>query len=164
MSQRGVWCGYQDVWTDGYSIITYDDLFFNSSVNMNDPGVGYGLDIDSGKNSFKTVNIESGQYEILEGVFTVPQTGEWRVSFSLGSVVGASNDDKSNSVCIVQNFKGFTECWYETNVHGKYYGGITTGGRELVLRAVKGDTLSLRAFVVDNSLSSIITCFEFLSP
>ena len=105
----------------------------------------------------------NSQYEILEGVFTVPQTGEWRVSFSLGSKLGIS--DQSNYVCIVQN-KRITECWYETTVHSQYHDddGITTGGRDLVLRAVKGDTLSLHAFYVDNSLRSIITCFEFLSP
>ena len=48
MTQRGVWCGSQDSWNAGSSIITYDDLLFNSSTNMNFPGVGFGLDLDTG--------------------------------------------------------------------------------------------------------------------
>ena len=56
MSQRGVWCGYQDFWNVAGSIITYDDLRFNSSTNMNDPGVGYGLDIDTGNEIFVVLN------------------------------------------------------------------------------------------------------------
>ena len=54
--QNGVWCAYQDQWSEGYSIITYDDLLL-SSTNMNDPGIG--IDIQSGKDQtlFQFVSI-----------------------------------------------------------------------------------------------------------
>ena len=48
MSQRGIWCGYQDSWWANWDHqkITYDELLVNTSTI--DPGLGYGLDIDSG--------------------------------------------------------------------------------------------------------------------
>ena len=97
-------------------------------------------------------------------MFTVPQTGEWRVSFSLKSAIVPSSNGKSNSVYILHNEEENEESKFET--YSQYYGETTTGGRELVLRAEQGDTLALKADIVNNNnyLYSIITCFEFLFP
>ena len=75
---------------------------------------------------------------------------------------GKSDYGQSNTVNILHNQELITESWFQT--HSEYYDEITTGGRELVLRAEQGDTLALKAFTVDNHLYNIITCFEFLFP
>ena len=94
-------------------------------------------------------------------MFTVPESGQWRVSFSMRSEV---KTDQSNTVNILYNQKKLPESSFQTK--SEYYNEITTttGGRELVLRAEQEDTLVLQAFTVDNNLYDIITCFEFLFP
>ena len=37
--QKGVWCGYQDIWDTSKAKITYDKIL-HSSTNMEDPGIG----------------------------------------------------------------------------------------------------------------------------
>ena len=68
---------------------------------------------------------------MLPGVFTVPVTGVWRVSFSLRSQV-AVDKRKTNNVYIYHNQQKIEETLHDT--HSGYYGVSSTGGRELVTR------------------------------
>ena len=101
-------------------------------------------------------------------MFTVPQSGVWRVSFSLTSVVDSGDtadyNSKSNTVSIFHNESEVTESQLFTSI--EWYKVQTTGGRELIRRAEQGDTLTLETQTVytNTYLKSIMTCFEFLSP
>ena len=77
-------------------------------------------------------------------------------------IYGDDNSRQSNSVKILHNDEEIPESLSET--YSEWYHEITTGGRELVLRAEQGDTLALKAFNIDDQLKTIITCFEFLYP
>lgn len=99
-------------------------------------------------------------------MFTVPVTGVWRVSFSLWSYV---DTNEYNYVYIYHNQQEIGETEHKTHWGSSMTGWmastyrvISTGGRELVTRAVRGDTfhLSTRGMGYYNN---IITCFEFLS-
>ena len=96
-------------------------------------------------------------------MFTVPQSGVWRVSFSLTSGVGsADTENQSNLVCIVHNEDAVVESQDYTG--SEWYHDTTTGGRELITRAEQGDTLYLQTNFVQGSFQYIMICFEFVSP
>ena len=93
------------------------------------------------------------------GVFTVPVTGVWRVSFSLTSDVNTGN---VNWVYIYHNQEKIVEA--EHSAYNENNGIVSsTGGRELITRAERGDTFHLGTARMDYKLFKIITCFEFLS-
>lgn len=93
------------------------------------------------------------------GEFTVPMTGVWRVSFSLTSDVNTGN---VNWVYIYHNQQKIVEAEHSTyNENDKVVS--STGGRELVTRAERGDTFHIGTGRMDYKLFKIITCFEFLS-
>ena len=91
-------------------------------------------------------------------MFTVPVTGVWRVSFSLMSHVGTK---ETNYVLIYHNQQRIEETLHDT--HSGYKGVSSTGGRELVTRAERGDTFHLGTWGMDGYYNNIITCFEFVS-
>ena len=95
---------------------------------------------------------------MLPGVFTVPVTGVWRVSFSLESKVNAG---QFNYVYICHNQQMIDETQYRT--HSKDARVYSTGGRELITRAERGDTFHLGTKYMRNNFWKIITCFEFVS-
>lgn len=134
--QKGVWCGYKGGWSTGNAKIPYDKLL-HSSTNMEDPGIG--------------LNIQSG-------VFIVPVTGVWRVSFSLRS---ALNTGQWNQVYIYHNQQKIEETLHDT--YSEDYGVISAGGRELITRAERGDTFHLGTARMDDGFYNIITCLEFVS-
>jgi len=134
--QKGVWCGYKGQWNTGNAKIPYDKLL-HSSTNIENPGIGL---------------------DTLSGVFTVPVTGVWRVSFSLHSNVDTG---QYNDVYIYHNQQKIQETWHLT--HSEYYKVISTGGRELITRAEQGDTFHLGTETIDDGIYFITTCFEFVS-
>ena len=95
---------------------------------------------------------------MLTGVFTVPVTGVWQVSFSLQSAVDSG---QYNYVFIYHNQQKMQETEHDT--HSQYYWVHSTGGRELITRAERGDTFHLGTARMDYKLFKIITCFGFLS-
>ena len=95
---------------------------------------------------------------MFSGVFTVPVTGVWRVSFSLWSQL---NTDQWNSVFIYHNQEKIRET--EHNTYSKRYKAASTGGRELITRAERGDTFHLHAVTMKGNFYKLITCFEFVS-
>ena len=92
-----------------------------------------------------------------QGVFTVPVTGVWRVSFSLISQV----KKQQNQVYLYHNQQRIEETLHYT--HSEYYKVLSTGGRELITRAEQGDTFHLGTATMDYWFYNIITCFEFVS-
>ena len=89
VSTHGKWCGYQSQWNTANSIITYDSLKYSSS-NMN---IRTPLNINRGNKShacyfYLVISMEM-RMDInvchISGIFTVPEPGAWRVSFSLYS-------------------------------------------------------------------------------
>ena len=95
---------------------------------------------------------------MLPGVFTVPVTGMWRVSFSLYSEVSTG---LYNYLYIYHNQKQIGETLYFT--YSEYYKVSWTGGRELITRAERGDTFHLGTKGMKGGFYNIITCFEFVS-
>ena len=95
---------------------------------------------------------------MFPGVFTVPVTGVWRVSFSLRSYV---QNRQKNFVYIYHNQQQIEEtihsAYSETSVV------YSTGGRELVTKAARGDTFHLGTTRMGGAFHQIIACFEFLS-
>ena len=93
------------------------------------------------------------------GVFTVPVTGVWRVSFSLTSDVNTGN---VNWVYIYHNQEKIVEA--EHSAYNENNGIVSsTGGRELITRAERGDTFHLGTKGMKGGFYNIITCFEFVS-
>ena len=95
---------------------------------------------------------------MLPGVFTVPLTGVWKVSFSLYSYVSTG---QINDVFIYHNQQKIEETWHRTG--SKYYTVRSTGGRELITRAEQGDTFHLGTYRIGGLVDNIIACFEFVS-
>ena len=95
---------------------------------------------------------------MLPGVFKVPLTGVWRVSFSGSPGVGSG---KANFVYIYHNQQKIPETEHYT--YSQYYTVRSTGGRELITRAKRGDTFHLGTERMDEAIYHVITCFEFVS-
>ena len=94
---------------------------------------------------------------MLPGVFTVPVTGVWRVSFSL---VSQTDDKHDNYIFIFHNQQKIEETVLHTFSNQYVY---STGGRELITRAERGDIFHLGTEKMDDEFYKIITCFEFVS-
>ena len=94
---------------------------------------------------------------MLPGVFKVPVTGVWRVSFSL---VSQTDTKRDNYVFIYHNQHKIGETVYHTYSEHYVY---STGGRELITKAKRGDTFYLGTEKMDDEFYKIITCFEFIS-
>ena len=100
---------------------------------------------------------------MIPGEFTVPVTGVWRVSFSLRSFV---NTNQGNSVYISHNQQQLErplQTITDLYTYSEFKAVWSTGGKELITRAKRGDTFYLSAGRMDNAISNIITCFEFVS-
>ena len=93
---------------------------------------------------------------LIAGIFTVPMTGSWRISFSLGSRVLIGDH---NYVYLYHNGEQMPETQHDTySQSGSVY---STGGREILVTAQQGDTLTLGSGGVDNAFANILTCFEY---
>ena len=68
---------------------------------------------------------------------------------------------ETNYVYIYHNQQKIEETLHDT--HSGYYGVSSTGGRELVTRAERGDTFHLGTGEMRGLFYNIITCFEFVS-
>ena len=86
----GHWCGEQDRWNTG-GTITYDSITFSASNNMNYATTP--LDINTGINSHNYYYYLDIDICHISGIFTVPVSGAWRLTYSLESRVdsGESN-------------------------------------------------------------------------
>ena len=86
----------------------------------------------------------------------MPQTGTWRISFSIYSRVDTG---EANLAYLYHNGQKMAETVHATT-SGK--GEVdSTGGREILMRAEQGDSLTLRTGGLDHAFYRIMTCFEF---
>ena len=83
-------------------------------------------------------------------------TGTWRITFSMRSDVFSGND---NLAYLYHNGEKMPETLRELY----YKNGVmtSTGGREILMMAEKGDTLSLRSAEISWDFENIMICYEF---
>ena len=83
-------------------------------------------------------------------------TGTWRISFSLMSRVYSGND---NYAYLYHNGERLPETLHDTYSDS----GLvrSTGGREILVTAQQGDTLTLRSTRLGDYFYYILTCFEY---
>ena len=85
-------------------------------------------------------------------------TGTWRISFSIGSDVNTGN---ANYAYLYHNGEQMRETVHRT-YSGNGSGTVgSTGGREILVTAQQGDTLTLRTERLDYHFNYILTCFEY---
>ena len=133
---RGHWCVVQDHWNT-VGTITYDTITYSDS-NLNIATTP--LDINTGINSHKCYYQQDIDICNVSGIFTVPLSGAWRLSFSIHSVVGTGD---TNSAYLYIN-----DYWLEDSKHQTYSSSHTvqsTGGREVTLDASAGDKIEVRS-------------------
>ena len=92
----------------------------------------------------------------ISGVFTVPVSGVWRVSYSLYSVV---NGGDYNWAWIYHNNAQQGETQHSTWSNSGQV--ISTGAREVTLNARRWDSIYLRTTVMLGEYVDISICFEF---
>jgi len=141
-SVRGGWCAFKNIWKTDNSIIKYDRLTFEDT-NMDTTHTGTPLNIDT-------------------GVFTVPKSGVWRVSYSLKTVIG---NHSHNYAYLYHNGDQIPESTF--HVYSTVY-LYEVGGRELLLKAEEGDSISLRTGDIGSTNDNygfyeIFICVEFKS-
>ena len=64
-----------------------------------------------------------------------------------------------NYAFLAHNGEGMSETWYFTTSWSGYV--ATTGGREILVKAEEGDTLSLRTNTLMHGFYHILTCFQY---
>ena len=151
---RGTWCGYQNYWDAASSTITYDSLTFSDS-NMEMTGTP--LDINTGNYSHMCYYYLDFDICHISGIFTVPETGVWRMSFSMESRVYS---DEDNIAYLSLNGEGVDESEHRTYSQS----GVvqSTGGRQVTRELTAGDNIEIRATRMDGEYRRILFCAEYL--
>ena len=92
----------------------------------------------------------------FKGIFVVPVSGTWRVSFSMRSSVYRQH---LHLAYLYHNGEQMRETVYMTYSNS---GAVSsTGGREILVTAQQGDTLSPRSGGLDYGFYHFLTCFEY---
>ena len=86
----------------------------------------------------------------------MPMTGTWRFSFSLESTV---NNGEINYAYLYHNGEYMPESEHFTFSGSDWV--VSTGGREILMTAQQGDTLTLRSGGLDHGFYNILTCFVY---
>ena len=96
------------------------------------------------------------------GIFIVPISGLWRVSYSLySSVTSPSDSGVGNSVFLYHNNARVPETLHLTYSANGTMG--STGGRELIAKASAGDSIYLKTTDMNgDGFYQIKTCFEIV--
>jgi len=136
LAVMGHWCAAQHDWTT-LGTINYDSLTFSASKNM---------------------NIDTTPLDITTGIFTVPVSGAWRMSFSLQSHVYSG---ELNYCYLYINGDQLDETRHYTFSSSDQVD--STGGRDVTLEASAGDKIEIRADVMGGDFYRIIFCAEYLT-
>ena len=94
----------------------------------------------------------------ISGVFTVPVSGAWRVSYSLRSEVSWGDRKQANSAYIYHNTERLEHSIYFT-YSDEWVKEMAS--RTVILKAWAGDSIKLWASSQGNC-RDILTCFEYL--
>ena len=97
---------------------------------------------------------------LLEGEFTVPVSGLWRVSHSCTASTGKGNSNNIEVIHKGKSIKGSRSGSYQS-AGGDIW---TSVAREVFIRAEQDDTIYVKAGTVDGTFLFISACFEFVSP
>ena len=157
LGARGSWCAFQDSWTS-VRTITYDRLT-HSDTNMN---VGSPLNRYTGINSHKCYYFLVIDICHISGIFTVPVSGAWRISYSLqssGRGVALIRDEKNIAVLYKNGNSLQGTQYYSASSDGWV---ASTGGRVVNMEANAGDRIDLRATRIDDIFWDILFCAEFI--
>ena len=94
----------------------------------------------------------------ISGIFTVPVSGAWRVTFSMRSVV---NSGDGNFCYLYINGARLYETQHYTysESDGEM---VSTGGRVVTLEASAGDNIEIRATRMDGIYYEILYCAEYI--
>ena len=87
----------------------------------------------------------------------MPVSGIWKVSFSLQSRVYSGQE---NIVYLYHNNEAVIWSLHKTRSSNDRE-VFSTGGREIILDARKGDTISLRTTRLEGDLFEILLCLEY---
>ena len=103
-------------------------------------------------------NLKINIYDI-SGIFIVPMSGTWRLSFSLGTM---SDSYQDSTLCLFINDVHIEEAIHYSYSNGGLVGA--TGGREWTLKASAGDSISLRpgTLPLEGKFSRIEFCIQFI--
>ena len=85
-------------------------------------------------------------------------SGVWRVTYSMYSQVYT---EEWNAAWLYHNGHVVQESVHYTS--SGYYRVRSTSGRQLIMEASAGDSISLRTTGVDGDFEHILMCFEFIS-
>ena len=155
LGARGHWCGYKYSWSS-VSTIPFDYINFSDS-NMNITGTP--LDVNTGINSHKCYHHLDIDIRIrnISGIFTVPVSGLWKMTFSLESLV---HSGFGNDAYLYINGEQLVETQHYTYSES---GEVTsTGSRVVTKEASAGDQIEIRTTRMDGTLYRILYCAEFI--
>ena len=124
-------------WREANSVITYDRLTFDE-ISGGESVVGSGMDITT-------------------GVFTVGLSGVWSVSYSLMSQVSGG---EINQVNLYLNGLRISESYQLSSYNGQE-DMVSMGSRNLYMRLVEGDEVTLRTRMV-GILRYVTICFQLV--
>ena len=94
----------------------------------------------------------------IAGIFTVPVSGVWRVTFSMQSLVNTG--EYNNAFLYENNYKRWET---EHGTHSASGRVRSTGGREWTLEARAGQFFYLKADSMDGIYLDINFCAEYIS-
>ena len=150
----GYWCAEQ---ISGRTVgtITYDRITYSNSNNMNIATTP--LDINTGNYSHNCYYYLDIDICHISGIFTVPVSGAWRLSYSMRSAV-ESGEYNLCYLFINGNLLLFTE-HYTYSENGNMG---STGGRVVTLEASAGDEIEVRTTHIGGDYLTISFCAEFI--
>ena len=97
----------------------------------------------------------------MSGIFTVPVSGAWRMSFSLWDWV---NTGDQNYCYFHINGQALYELRHNTYTYSSTATGVvhSSGGRVVTVDARAGDKIEIRATVMDFRYFNIMYCAEYI--
>merc|ERR1712179_663258 len=115
LSQRGAYCGYQEIWSTARSVIKYSKLMLSEG--------------------------DAGALVPDTGVFRASEQGLFQINWSLFNKLKGSDD---NMIYLYRNGKRIYESMHNSHFPSSSSVIKEMGGRTMLLRLAAGDTLTLR--------------------
>ena len=119
---------------------------------------GNPLDINTGINSHKCYYYLDIDIFHITGIFTVPVSGAWRLSYSLRSSVYSGD---TNYCYLYLNGDRLDETEHDTYSSSGQVS--STSGRVVTVEATAGDKIEVRADRMDGIYYEILYCAEYIA-
>ena len=153
LGARGHWCGVKSIWST-IGTITYDRRSISDS-NMDITRTP--LDINTGINSQCYYYLDIDICHIL-GIFTVPVSGAWRLTYSMRSSVDSG---EYNYCYLYLNGEQMPETRHETHSDNGWV--RSTGGRVVTVEASAGDEIEIRTTRMEGHYYNFLYCAEYMT-